>query len=315
MDKLWIEGIVPAVFTPMYPDGSLNLGRIPAIVEFLIQEEASALYVCGSTGEGPSLTDDERRSVAEAYVQAAAGRLPVVVQVGHNSLKQARELAAHAQQIGAAAISAVPPSYFKIYSLDQLINCLEEIAGGAPGLPFYYYHIPRLTDAEIDLVEFLRIGSTRLPTLNGVKYSNFKIFELQACTALEDGRFNMLFGSDEMLLSGLVGGAQGAVGSTYNFAASLYQEIFSAHRRGDVVEAQRLQGLSVEMIQPLNRFGSPTSNLPSFKAMMQIIGLDCGPIRLPHISLSAERTENLKAAMEAIGFFEWGCDYEIPVTG
>jgi N-acetylneuraminate lyase len=313
MDKLWIEGIVPAVFTPLHSDGSLNLGRIPAIVDFLIREEASALYVCGSTGEGPSLTDEERRSVAQAYVQAAAGRLPVILQVGHNSLKQARELAAHAQQIGAAAISAVPPSYFKIYSLDQLIRCLEEIAGGAPELPFYYYHIPRLTDAEIDLVEFFRIGSMRLPTLNGAKYSNFKIFELQACSALEGGRFNMLFGSDEMLLSGLVGGAQGAVGSTYNFAASLHRKIFAAHRRGDIVEAQRLQGLSVEMIQPLNRFGSATSNLPAFKAMMQIIGLDCGPIRLPHITLSVEQTENLETAMEAIGFFEWGCDYDIPI--
>jgi N-acetylneuraminate lyase len=312
-DKLWIEGIVPAVFTPMQPDGSLNLGRVPAIVEFLIQEKVSALYVCGSTGEGPSLTSEERRLVAEAYIRAAADRLPVIVQIGHNSLKQARALAAHAQQIGAAAISAVPPSYFKIYSLDQLICCLEEIADGAPELPFYYYHIPRLTDAEIDLVEFLRIGSDRLPTLNGVKYSNFKIFELQACTALEEGRFNMLFGSDEMLLSGLVGGAQGAVGSTYNFAASLHRSIFAAYRRGDIVKAQHLQGQSVEMIQPLNRFGSPTSNLPAFKALMQIIGLDCGPIRLPHITLSAEQSENLRSAMEAIGFFEWGCDYDIPI--
>jgi N-acetylneuraminate lyase len=313
-DKLRIEGIVPAVFTPMQPDGGLNLERIPAIVEFLIQQEASALYVCGSTGEGPSLTSAERKLVAEAYVQAAAGRLPVVVQVGHNSLKQAKELASHAQQIGASAISAVPPSYFKIYCLDQLISCLEEITAGAPELPFYYYHIPRLTDVEIDLVEFLRIGSSRLPSLNGAKYSSFKIFELQACTALEGGRFNMLFGSDEMLLSGLVGGAQGAVGSTYNFAASLHREIFYAHRRGNIAEAQRLQGLSVEMIQPLNRFGSPISNLPAFKAMMQIIGLECGPIRLPHITLSAEQTENLKAAMEDIGFFEWGSDYDIPIT-
>ena len=124
----------------------------------------------------------------------------------------------------------------------------------------------------------------------------------------------MLFGSDEMLLFWLVGGAQGAVGSTYNFAASLHRRIYAAYRRDDITEAQRLQGLSVEMIQPLNRFGSAASNLPAFKAMMQIIGLDCGPIRLPHITLSAEQTENLKAAMEVIGFFEWGCDYDIPIN-
>ena len=93
MDKLWIEGIVPAVFTPMQPDGSLNLERIPDIVEHLIGEGVNALYVCGSTGEGPSLTTEERMDVAEAYLRTVAGRLPVIVQVGHDSLKQARGLA------------------------------------------------------------------------------------------------------------------------------------------------------------------------------------------------------------------------------
>ncbi len=305
-NKLWIQGIVPAAFTPMQPDGSLNLALVPEIVEFLIHDGVSALYVCGSTGEGPSLTSEERRSIAEAYVQAVGGRLPVIVQVGHNSLKQAKTLAEHAQDIGAAAISAVPPSYFKIHSLDQLVHCLEEITTGAPDLPFYYYHIPHLTDAKIDVVEFLQVGSVRLPTLNGVKYSHFTIFELQACAALEDGRFNMLFGSDEMLLSGLVGGAQGAVGSTYNFAAPLHTKIMAAYQRGDLSDAQRLQGLSVEMIQPINRFGSPTSNLPAIKAMMKIIGLDCGPMRLPHESLPESKIGDLKTAMSAIGFFDWG---------
>lgn len=304
--KLWITGIVPAVFTPMRSDGDLNLAFIPQIVEHLIQDNVSAVYVCGSTGEGPSLSTRERMSVAETYIQAVAGRIPVIVQVGHNSLNQAQRLAKHAQDAGADAISAIPPTYFKIYALDQLIRCLEEITAGAPDLPFYYYHIPRLTDTNINMVEFLRLGSDRLPTLNGVKYSSFTIFEFQACTALENGRFNMLFGSDEMLLSGLVGGAQGAVGSTYNFAAPLYNKIISAYNRGDITEAQRLQSLSVEMIQPINHFGSPASNAPAIKAMMKVIGLDCGPMRLPQDTLPDHKIEALKAAMEAIGFFDWG---------
>ena len=91
------------------------------------------------------------------------------------------------------------------------------------------------------------------------------------------------------------------------------QHVSAGQQRDIKFCAQRLQGFSVEMIQPLNHFGSPSSNLPAFKAMMQIIGLDCGPIRLPHITLSAEQTENLSAAMEVIGFFEWGCDYSIPI--
>ena len=303
---LWITGIVPAVYTPMHEDGSLNLDLVEPIVEHLIHDGVSALYVCGSTGEGPSLSTAERFEVTETYVRAVAGRIPVIVQAGHNSLMQARRLAEHAQAIGADAISAVPPTYFKIDSLEILLDCMAEITAGAPELPFYYYHIPRLTKVKIDVLQFLRLGCEHLPTLAGVKYSNTTIWELQACAAFANGHYNMLFGSDEMLLAGLVGGAQGAVGSTYNFAALLYLRIIEAYKQGDIIEAQRLQGLSVKMIQHLNKYGTPTSNAPSLKTMMKLIGLDCGPMRLPQVALSPEKADALRRNMEEIGFFDWG---------
>jgi N-acetylneuraminate lyase len=109
-----------------------------------------------------------------------------------------------------------------------------------------------------------------------------------------------------MLLSGLVVGAHGAVGSTYNFAAPLYNRIIAAFKRGDINEARRLQGLSVKMIQPLNKHGSLNSNSPSLKAMMKLVGLDCGPMRLPQIALSPDKVGALRRDMEEIGFFEWG---------
>lgn len=304
-NKLWIEGLVPAAYTPMDENGNINFQMIKPIVEHLMNEGVSALYVCGSTGEGPSLSTEERMEVAEAYIQATNGRVPIIIQVGHNSLRQAKRLAQHAQEIGADAISAVPPTYFKIDSLDILLRCLEEITSGTPNLPFYYYHIPRLTAVQIDAVQFLHLGSQCLPTLNGIKYSNFAMWEFQACVNLDGGRFNMLFGSDEMLLSGLIVGAHGAVGSTYNFAAPLYNRIIAAYKQGDCDEAKRLQGLSVQMVQVTNKYGSPLSNANSQKAMMKLIGLDCGPMRLPQLALSAETLELMRKEMEAIGFFEW----------
>lgn len=306
MKAFRIHGIVAAVFTPMHPDGRLKLELVQPVVEHLVADGVSGLYVCGSTGEGPSLQCEERRQVAEAYVVAAAGRLPVIVQVGHDSLREARSLAQHAQEIGADAISAVPPAFFRIDSPEVLVACLAEITSGAPNLPFYYYHIPRLTAARIDVVKFLRLGAQRLPTLNGVKYSDFTIFELQACAALEAGRFNMLFGSDEMLLSGLVGGAQGAVGTTYSFAAPLYRRIIEAFQRGALDDAQRLQGLSVQMLQAINRLALPSTNLPGLKAMMKLIHLDCGPLRLPLTNPSVEQVEVLRRELQDIGFFDWG---------
>lgn len=303
---LWITGLVPAVFTPMHPDGSLNLTQVPAIVDHLIADGVSALYVCGGTGEGPSLSTAERMLVSEAYIEAVSRRVPVIIQVGHNSVVEAQHLAKHAQAAGASAISAVPPSFYKITSLDVLLESLAFILNSAPKLPFYYYHIPRLTNFDLNVVEFLEKASSCLPTLCGVKYSNFTIFELQACVELDNGRFNILFGSDEMLLAGLIGGAQGAVGSTYNFAAPLYNQVILALESGDIPTARQWQGRSVNMIRCINSFGHHAYNGAALKAMMKIIGLDCGPTRLPQIALTHDEIEALRAAIVDIGFFEWG---------
>ena len=91
-----LRGLIAATYTPLHADGQLNLDRIAKLVDHLLADRVDGLYVCGSTGEGMSLSSDERRSVAQTFVEAAAGRVPVIVQVGHNSLAEARELAAHA---------------------------------------------------------------------------------------------------------------------------------------------------------------------------------------------------------------------------
>jgi N-acetylneuraminate lyase len=123
-----LKGLIAATYTPMDEDGRLRLAEVPPMVNRLIDDGIEGLYVCGSTGEGMSLTGAERRLVAEAFVQAAGRRVPVVVQVGHNSVAEAAELAAHAQQIGADAVSATAPSYFKIGTVELLAECMAEIA-------------------------------------------------------------------------------------------------------------------------------------------------------------------------------------------
>ena len=294
-------GLFAAVFTPMNKDGSLNPGLIPGIVDHLIRIRISGLYVCGSTGEGPSLSSEERRATAAAYIEAAAGKLPVIVQVGHNSLTEARALACHAESIGADAISALPPWYFKIDSPETLIDCISEISSAAPNLPFYYYNIPSLTGINFDMVEFLRLGSKRIPNLAGIKYTNSAINEYRECLTFENERFDVLFGRDEMLLSAFSTGAKGAVGSTYNFAGPLYQRIISAFEQGNLDEANKYQDLSVEMIRIIFDHGGQAA----LKAIMKLIDLDCGPNRLPLETLRPEQLQAMKEELESIGFFDW----------
>jgi N-acetylneuraminate lyase len=297
-----LSGLVAAAFTPMQPDGSLHLSMAKTMVDFLIRTGIKGLYVCGSTGEGPLLTTEERKATAAAYVEAAGGRLPVVVQVGHSSVTEARQLAAHAQQIGADAISAVPPYYFKPNSIDILIDCLAEIAGGAPKLPFYYYHVPLLTSVSLDPVELLSHVSAKVPTFAGIKYTAATIDELQTLIGMEGGRFDILFGRDEMMLSGLTAGAKGMVGSTFNFAAPLYCRLIEAFQRGDIDEARRWQELSVAMVRAIVRYRFHAG----LKATVGLVGgPECGPNRLPIVPLTTQELASMRQELDAIGFFQW----------
>jgi len=285
----------------MQEDGSLNLAQIPPIVDYLIGAGLTGLYVCGATGEGPSLSSEERRAVAAAYVKAVAGRLTVIVQIGHNSLTEARDLASHAESIGADAISAMPPLCYKFTSVKTLIDCLAHIADAAPTLPLFYYHIPLVTSMNFDMVEFLREGGRRLPNLAGIKYTHSALEEYQTCLQIENQRFQILFGRDEMLLAALAVGAKGAIGSTYNLAGPLYRKVIEAFERGDLEEARKCHTLAVEMIRICFRY----RGLPAFKAAMKLLGLDCGPNRLPLETLSPHETKALRQELDNIGFFDW----------
>lgn len=296
-----LTGLIAATCTPMHEDGSLNLDRVPAMVDFLAWAGVAGLYICGSTGEGLSLSSDERRAVAEAFVREAKGRLRTVVQVGHNALAEARDLASHAQSIGAEAISATAPSYFKVGSVEDLADCMAQIAAAAPETPFYYYHIPALTGVALDMVDFLPLAAERIPNLVGMKYTAPTVHEFQACLELAGGQFDLLWGCDEMLLSALAVGARGAIGSTYNIAAPLYRRLMEAFGRGDIEEARRMQFLSVHMIRVMKRYPFHAA----LKAILKMLGIDCGPCRLPLPGVEASQVTSLKHGLEALGFFDW----------
>lgn len=294
-------GLIAATYTPFHPDGSLNLEPIPQYTEFLLRNQVRGLYVCGSTGEGVSMTTEERRQLAEAFVAAVAGRVPVIVQVGHNSLHEARQLAQHAAQIGADVISATCPFYFKPATVDLLTESMAWVAAGAPDLPFYYYHIPAMTGVQLSMPKFLSVARERIPSLAGLKYTATAVHEFQACQAIAEGRFDLLWGCDEMLLSALSIGARGAVGSTYNIAAGLYSRLIQAFDESDLERARDLQARSVAFINVLAR--RPFHS--AMKSILKKLGFEFGSCRLPQASLSADEETALLQDLEEIGFFNW----------
>ncbi|MET3876274.1 dihydrodipicolinate synthase family protein [Chitinophaga sp. OAE865] len=294
-----IEGLIAAAFTPFHGDGSLNLELIPALTDKLVKDGLKGIFVCGSNGEGPNMTTEERMQVAEAFVKAANKRLLIIVHVGHSSIAESRKLAAHAAAIGADAFSSVAAFYFKPASVQVLADCMADIAAAAPALPFYYYHIPTLTGVGMDMMEFLETAGNRIPNLAGIKYTSSTIHEYQSCFNYQNKRFDVLFGFDELLLPALAVGAKGAIGSTYTFAAPLYLQTKAYFEKGDIEAAQQQHLFMVEVIRIFAKYPP----IPAQKAIMKMLGWDLGPCRLPLTTLSPALYDRLYKELDGISFF------------
>ncbi|MFT3824186.1 MAG: dihydrodipicolinate synthase family protein [Chitinophagaceae bacterium] len=295
-----IEGLIAATFAAFKKDGSVNLEAIPAIVNKLVDDKLTGVFVCGTNGEGPNLTIEERMAIAEAYVKAANKRLLVFIHVGHTSIAESRKLAQHAALIGADAISSVAAFYFKPGSARNLVDSMAQIAAAAPTLPFYYYHMPVLTSVAVDMIDFLQLAEEAIPNLAGIKYTASTLHEYQACLNYKGGKYDILFGYDELLLSALAVGAKGAIGSTYTFAAPLYRKVMEYYSNNNHEEARAMQLHSVEMVRCLVKFAP----IPAQRAIMKMLGYDLGACRLPLQSLGDADAEKLKGMLDATGFFK-----------
>jgi len=297
-----LTGLVAATHTPFRADGALDLAVVETQAAHLLRQGIGFAFIGGTTGESHSLTLDERLALARRWIEVARGTaLRVIVHVGANSLGDARTLADQAGQLGAAAIAALAPSYFKPRDLETLIACCAAIASAAPATPFYYYDIPALTGVALPMPEFLERAPERLPTLAGIKFTNSDLMAYQLCLHAAGGRFDVPYGTDEWLLAALALGARGAVGSTYNFAAPIYRRLIEAFQRGDLEAARREQFRSVQLIRLLAGFGY----MAAAKAVMEMLGVPVGPPRLPNPPLATGQAARLRAALEKLGFFEW----------
>ena len=295
-----IDGLIAAPFTPFHQDGSLNLDMVKPLALHLQKSGASGAFVCGTTGEGVSMTSDERKQVAARWRQELPAPLKVIVHVGDNSLGRAQDLARHAEQIGADAIAAIAPNFFRPASVNDLVDWCAGIASAAPKTPFYYYHMPAMSGVNFAMADFLPLAAAKIPSFGGIKFTHENLMDYAQCVVLAGDKYSILFGRDEILLSALALGAKGAVGSTYNYACPIYNRVIKAFESGDRSAAAAAQMESINFIVAFCRQGGMAGG----KAIMAMIGLDCGPVRAPIANLTPAQVATLKADLEKIGFFK-----------
>lgn len=279
MDIKHLEGLIAAPFTPMKKDGSLNLSLIPEYYRFLKANRVTGAFICGSTGEGASMTAREKMQVAEAWARATRGddEFKVMTLLGGTSITDCQELALHAERIGLYGVSFTSPYYFKPADVNALAKCCMQVAAAVPDMPFYYYHIPVLTGGNFAMLDLLKEIDGKVPNFAGIKYTHEDFMDFLSCLHFNNGKYDMLWGRDENMLPALVLGTKGAVGSTFNYAAPLYYDLIESFEKNDLQQARDLQQKSIDMISLLGKYGGSATG----KAFMKLVGLDCGGFRLP----------------------------------
>lgn len=296
-----IEGLIDAPFTPFYDNGDVNLEPIPVYAQMLAKNGLKGVFINGSSGEGYMLTTEERMQLAEAWLQAAPKDFKVIVHVGSSCVRESRRLAEHAQKMGAWGIGAMAPPFPKIGRIEELVKYCEEIAAGAPGLPFYFYHIPAFNGAFLPMVDFLKAVDGRIPNFAGIKYTYESIYEYNQCRLYGNGKFDMLHGQDETILPQLaMGGARGGIGGTTNYNGRCLVGIIDAWKAGDLDRARALQNYAQAVINVICHF---RGNIVGGKRIMKLMGLDLGPNRTPFQNITPEEESRLKQELDELDFW------------
>ena len=230
------KGIFPALVTPFDSGDRVSHEALAALVEYNLKKGVQGFYVDGSTAEAFLLSHEERKEILRTVSQAAAGRCTLIAHVGAVSVREAAELARYAEKLGYDAVSSVAPFYYK-FSFEEVRSYYFALAD-AVSVPVLLYNIPAYSGVNLtvdNISEFLRDSR-----FIGVKHTSTDYFALrQYKTAFPD---KVIYnGYDETFLAGLVMGADGAIGSTFNFMAEKFLEIRRLFLANDTLAAVRLQ--------------------------------------------------------------------------
>ena len=295
------KGLIAAPFTPMDSRGEVRYEVIDQIMALYRKNDIVGSFVGGSTGEGVSLTFGEKVKLIEKWGSLRNEQVKIIFMLGGTSYREMQELALCAKENHIDGISALGPFYYRPSSEEALLAYIQRLVEVVPEMPFYYYHIPAMTGVELSMPRFLELADGQMPSLAGIKFTSTNIMDYHLCRMYQDGKYDMIWGCDEALLSGLVVGAQSAIGSTYNYAAPLYYQVIEAFEQARNREAEQLQRKAVQMVNLLMKYGGTAAG----KGFMKIVGVDCGWFRAPLAGLSKDKEVQLRKDLEGIGFFEF----------
>jgi N-acetylneuraminate lyase len=285
------SGIIPALITPFASDGSINERALRELLDFNLGKGVEAFYVCGSSGEAFLMSLQERKRVFKIVADQVAGQVPLICHVGNINTWSAVELARHAEEHGAMAISSIPPFYYdfseeeiKQYYLD-LIEAID--------LPMIVYNFPDFSGVSINTANAAEL--LRHEAVLGIKHTSNDMFEIGKIKKLDDALV-VFSGFDQCWVSAMAMGADSAIGSTYNVMPEKAIAMQSAFAAGRVDEAWRIQMVANEVIMALLEVGV----FNGIKYLLHLQGIDAGSSRAPFKPLTSAQQERLKGVLPLI---------------
>jgi len=292
--KPLLRGAMTAVVTPFLPDGGLDIPALSALVRWQIEEGINGLVPCGTTGEGATLDDEEKRQVFAAVVEAAAGRVPVIAGVGSNCTRTTLASAAIAAETGADALLVVTPYYNKPNRSGMIAH--YEAVAGATDLPVVVYNVPGRTGQNLGAELILRLA--RIPGIIAVKEASGNLDQMAAIIEGRPEGFALLSGDDALTLPAVALGAEGVISVVSNEAPAEMAQLVKAAAGGDLAGARRLH----YRLLPLMRANFVETNPVPVKAAMALLGR-CGATLRPPLGPAEERSVKLlRDVLKKAGF-------------
>lgn len=289
------EGIYSAIFSVYDENANVKKESVYKMVEYQLDSGLKGFYVCGNTGECTVLPEQTRRQMLETVVEANAGKGQIMAHIGAGHYDETKRLLEHANGLKIDAVASLPPSLTSYYNMDETLEYYRNLAKLSK-YPVFAYITPVLRGDPVKFAEEL----IKIPNVGGIKLTISDYFSFGAITALNGGKINILNGPDETMLCGLTLGAQGAIGTTYNFAPKLACNIYDSFKNGDMQTALAMQRKLNVIIK--NSLGKP---MPYWKAILgENKGFDMGATVFPGKELTEQEKSHLQAMFKEVGDFD-----------
>ena len=286
------KGVMPALVSPLDANEKINVPVLNQLLTDLLAKGADGFYLCGATGEGIAIDPEERMVLAEEAIKTVGDRKPCIVQVASGNFEDAIRLAKHAEKVGAAAISATPPLFFS-YDKDDVYNYYKKLAD-AVSIPMMIYYNPA---AGFHINADIAAKMFEIDNVTAIKWTSSDYYQMMRLRDLTKGEMNIINGPDEMLLMGLSAGADGGIGTTYNFMFDIIRGIYDNFMKGDLETAREYQTRAIRIISVLLSY----KIIPAAKAVLEAQGYAVGNATFPMKRYTDAEKATIVEQMKAAG--------------